>query len=82
MKTERIKRMVMEFIVYTAVVLTTAHVLGDIKPSYQPTRTTIQGAADVVYVQVPVPLEVGMEGKQFTFNVNCSMKNNAVRCGL
>ena len=81
-RNERIKRIVMEMVVYACVLLASASMLPRLTPGYTPGRTTAQGSSDLIMVQVPVPLEVGMEGKQFTYTVSCDMKGNIVHCGL
>lgn len=78
----KVKVMIMELSVYTLVVLGSATALSNLTPHYIPDRYTAQGRTDIVMVQVPIPVEQAMEGKQFDYTVMCNMKNNAVRCGL
>jgi len=81
-RNDKVKRVIMEMIVYACVVIGSASAIQNLSPKHTPTRITAEGSTDLIMIEVPVPVEPNMEGKKYSYHIDCQMHQGVVRCGL
>lgn len=82
MITNKIKKLVIELVIYAVVVVFSA--VGLIQTTkYNPKTTSqyyINGQLKYAMLSVPVPIDARMEGQSIDYKVTCTMHKNFLEC--
>lgn len=82
MFTNKIKKLVVELIIYAVVVVFSAVSLIQVT-KYNPKTTShyyINGTLKYAMLSVPVPIDAKMEGQSVDYKVTCTMHKNFLEC--
>jgi hypothetical protein len=82
MKSQKMKKLVTEIIIYAVVVIFSA--VGLIHTTkYKPNSSSqyyINGNLKYAMLSVPVPIDIRMEGQTIDYKVSCVMKKGLLEC--
>lgn len=77
---KKIKKIVVEMIVFGVVVITSSALLCNLTPTYKATGIQASGNTSLAMLKVPVPIEPTMEGQKVDYKVRCTVKRGVLEC--
>ena len=82
MKSDKLKRLVTEFLIYAIVIVVSSVSLIQVTKYKQskPTQYYLNGKLTYAMLSVPVPVSTQLEGQTIDYKITCTMKKGALEC--